>query len=100
MNDNFKLILLMMIVTYIPRLLPFLIISTKNLPKGILRFLMLIPYTTLGALIIPDVFSATPDKPLAGLAGIGFAMIYAWHKGGIIVPVIGSILITLIIFMV
>lgn len=100
MNDNIKLILLMMIVTYIPRLIPFLIVSTENLPKGVLRFLKLVPYAALGALIIPGVFSATSEKPIAGLIGVGFAMLYAWHKGGIIIPVIGSIFITLAIFMI
>lgn len=100
MADNFKLIFLMMLATYIPRLLPFYLVSTKNLPRGVLRFLMLIPYTTLGALIIPGIFYATPEMPVAGLVGIGFAIIYSWNKGGIIIPVLGSIIVTLIIFII
>lgn len=100
MTDNLRLILLMMLVTYIPRVLPFYIVSTENLPRIVLRFLILVPYTTLGALVIPGVFSAIPEMPLASLGGIGFAIIYSWNKGGIIIPVLGSIVVALIIFMI
>lgn len=91
MNKILLLILGMMLVTYIPRLLPFVIVSKQNLPQGIRKFLLFIPTTALGALIIPGVFSAIPEKPAASLVGIGFACIYAWFKGGIIIPVLGSI---------
>lgn len=91
MNRILLLILGMMLVTYIPRFFPFLIISTKNLPPGIRKFLLFIPTTALGALIIPGVFSAIPEKPIASLVGIGFACVYSWYKGGIIIPVLGSI---------
>lgn len=90
-NKMLLLVLGMMLVTYIPRLLPFIIISGQKLPQGIRKFLLFIPPTALGALIIPGVFSAVPGKPLASLVGIGFACIYAWYKGGIIIPVLGSI---------
>lgn len=94
MNNQILLILGMMFVTYIPRLLPFFMVSGKKLPKGLDRFLKFIPYTALGALIIPGVFSAVPEMPEASLLGMGFAFVYAWYKGGIIIPVLGSILMT------
>lgn len=98
MNNLILLILGMMLVTYIPRLLPFLIVSNKNLSAGVGRFLRFIPYTALGALIIPGVFSATPEMPQAAVVGIGFAILYAWYKGGIIIPVLGSVFVTFIMF--
>jgi len=100
MNKILLMILGMTLVTYIPRLLPFLMVSNEDMPKRLRRFLTLIPYTALGALIIPGVFSATPDMPAASLVGISFAVIYAWFKGGIIVPVIGSIVATFIMLVV
>ncbi len=100
MNKILLMILGMTLVTYIPRLLPFLMVSNEDMPKRLRRFLTLIPYTALGALIIPGVFSTTPDMPAASLVGISFAVIYAWFKGGIIVPVIGSIVATFIMLVV
>lgn len=96
MRSQLLLILGMMLVTFIPRLLPFLFVGEKKLPKRLDRFLSFIPYTALGALIIPGVFSATPQMPQASLLGIGFACIYAWLRGGIIIPVIGSVIVTFI----
>lgn len=94
MNNQILLILGMMFVTYIPRLLPLVMVSGKKLPEKLERFLSFIPYTALGALIIPGVFSAIPEMPLVSLLGIGFSFAYALHKGGIIIPVLGSILVT------
>lgn len=99
MSNQIQLILGMMLVTFIPRLLPFLFVSEKKLPQRLDRFLSFIPYTALGALIIPGVFSATPQMPQASLLGIGFACVYAWLRGGIIIPVIGSVLVTFIVLM-
>ncbi|WP_066500436.1 AzlD domain-containing protein [Abyssisolibacter fermentans] len=94
MNNQILLILGMMLVTYIPRLLPFIMASEKKLPVKLNKFLQFIPYTALGALIIPEVFSAIPEMPLASLLGIGFSFVYGWYKGGIIIPVLGSILVS------
>lgn len=96
MNNNTLLILGMMIVTYIPRMIPFAMVSDKKLPSNLKRFLEFIPYTALGALIIPGIFSATPEMPSASLLGICFAFVYGWYKGGIIIPVLGSIMVTFI----
>ncbi len=96
MNSTVQLILGMTLVTYIPRLIPFILVSSESLPKGIKKFLLCIPCTALGALIIPGVFYATPNMPLASIVGIGFAAIYSWYKGGIIIPVLGSVVATFI----
>lgn len=88
------LVLGMMLVTYIPRLFPFLLVVKNKLPKKVEDFLSYIPYTALGALIIPGVFTATSQMPEASLVGIGFAVVYGWYRGGIIVPVFGSVLVT------
>lgn len=99
MNNQILLILAMMLVTYIPRLIPFMMVSNKELPIKLRRFLQFIPYTALGALIIPGVFSATPELPQAALLGVGFAFVYGWYKGGIIIPVIGSVIVTFLMLL-
>lgn len=100
MNNVILLILGMTFVTYIPRLIPFLMLSDRKLPKNLDKFLTFIPYTALGALIIPGVFSAIPGKPIASILGIGFAIIYSWRKGGIIIPISGSIIVALAVLMI
>ena len=94
MSKVIILILGMMIVTYLPRLIPFLMGNQKELPEKFNKFLSYIPATALGALILPGVFNATP---IAGIVGILFAIGYSWYKGGIILPVIGAILSTFIV---
>lgn len=100
MNKIILIVLGMTFVTYIPRLLPFLIVSSSKLPKKVHRFLKLIPYTALGALIIPGAFTAVPQMPLVGILGVSFAFIYSWLRGGVIVPVFGSVLIVFLILII
>ena len=85
------LILGMAAVTYGPRLLPFLFFSRTHIPRRVDAFLKCIPGAAIGALIIPGVVSATPDMPAAALLGLGFTAAYGFFKGGIIVPVLGSV---------
>lgn len=99
--NNYKLLILgMMLVTYIPRFIPFALASKLELPDKLRRFLRYIPYTALGALIIPGVFTATPEMPLAALTGAAFAFIFGWIRGGIIIPVLGAILTTYLVLLI
>ncbi len=47
-------ILGMMIVTYIPRMLPLAILSRVNIPKGVLDWLGYVPVAVLSALLAPE----------------------------------------------
>ncbi|SMB91071.1 Branched-chain amino acid transport protein [Desulfonispora thiosulfatigenes DSM 11270] len=100
MNNIYYIIIGMMVVTYIPRLLPFLFLEKIKLPPKVHRVLTFIPYTALGALIIPGIFTATPSMPIASLLGGAFALVYSWNKGGIIIPVIGAILTTFLVLLI
>ncbi|MCK5767866.1 MAG: AzlD domain-containing protein [Candidatus Atribacteria bacterium] len=99
MNSQLLLILGMMFVTYIPRLLPFAMVLEKKLPSRLVKFLQFIPYAALGALIIPGVFSAIPEMPKISILGISFSFVYAWFKGGIIIPVLGSVLVVFLMLL-
>lgn len=94
MSNKIWIILGMCLVTYIPRVLPLYCIDKIKLRPKWKLFLTYIPYTALGALIIPGAFSATPSIPLAGMLGLLFVCLYSWVKGGIIIPVLGSVIIT------
>ncbi len=78
-------------VTYIPRLLPFLLLTGRTLPPVCKRFLAFIPYTALGALIIPGVIGAVPGRPWVSLAGLATAMAIAWYRRGLILPVVAAV---------
>ena len=51
--DYLWLLLGMGIVTYLPRVLPLLVLAQRNLPQGLLDWLGLIPVAILAALLAP-----------------------------------------------
>ncbi|MDM8536598.1 AzlD domain-containing protein [Desulfobacterales bacterium HSG17] len=97
MSNLIPLILGMAVVTYTPRLLPFLFLSNKTINTRVDAFLKCIPATAIGALIIPGVLTATPDMPLAAIAGMIFTLIAGLWRGGIIIPVLGSVVVTYLV---
>jgi branched-subunit amino acid transport protein len=61
----------MFLVTYIPRLIPFIFARQLTLPPWVQKWLKLFPYAALGALIFPGILGAVPGRPaLAAGAGI------------------------------
>lgn len=100
MSNVMWIVIGMMAVTFIPRLLPFVLISDQGLPKKVTQFLEYVPYAALGALIIPGAISAIPDAPIAAAAGLVFAAVYSYKKGGMIVSVVGGIVITYVVLLV
>ncbi len=93
------LILGMAAVTYLPRLLPLIIVTERPLPQFWKGFLFCIPYTALGALIIPDVYRAIPGEPWAAIIGISAAAVCGWFRKGLILPVLTSIIVVYIILL-
>lgn len=80
-----------MLVTFIPRCLPFLVFSRLNLPRLVKKFLHYIPPAALGALILPGVWTAIPSYSFVAIAGAAIAVICSWFKGGIILTVTLSV---------
>jgi len=100
MKSYLMLILCMGLVTYLPRLLPLITLSHLSLPPIVERFLLCIPYAALGALIVPGVFQATPDLPIAAWVGIGIAIFFSWLKGSLILPVLSSVVATFLVILI
>ena len=88
------LIIGMMVVTFLPRYLPFLTVSRWRLPRFIKRFLKFIPYAALGALILPGAVMAISRNTLAAIAGMVAAILFSWFRKEIILTVIVSVFIT------
>ena len=53
-NEIFVTIIGMGVVTFIPRLLPLLILSSKTLPDVVIKWLRYIPVAVLSAMLLPS----------------------------------------------
>ena len=85
------------IVTFLVKTVPFFIPVSDKIPLGIKRFLSYIPYAALGALIFPGVIQSFPERPLAGILGISTAAFVSWFRGGLLLPVFSSVIITYVV---
>lgn len=76
----YLLIFFMMVVTYIPRALPALHGDKLRMNPFWEKFLSLIPYTALAALIFPGVLNVVPFRPAVGLVGLAAACAASFYK--------------------
>ncbi len=81
----------MALVTYIPRLIPLLMLGDKKMPWFLSNFLQFVPYAVLGALIFPGVLSSTGDAASA-MTGATVAALLALVRLNIMLVVLGGIL--------
>lgn len=92
MKNYLLLILGMMAVTYLPRLVP-LLIMTERPPYPVLRqFLLYIPYAALSALIMSGVMHSASEMRLATVVGVIVAGVCTWFKGGLVLSVVLSVI--------
>lgn len=91
------LILLMMAVTYIPRVLPSFIIGKIKLGARMEKFLKLIPYTAMAALVFPGIFTSVGDKAWYGIVGGAVAAALAYFKCPVVVSVIAAVITDLVL---
>jgi len=90
MSKLISIVILMALVTYIPRLLPILFLNSLKLPEKLEVFLKYIPYAALGALIFPGILDSTGDR-LTALAGGLIAVVLAYFRLNVIFVVFGGI---------
>ena len=90
---NIKLLIVgMATVTIIPRVLPFYIFDIDRLPKVVKNFLECIPYTVLGALILPGGLNGITNEPVVSIICLVVAAVVAWFKSGIVFPIMSAVL--------
>ena len=80
MNNVDIMILGCALVTFIPRLIPAIFVGKINFNNKTEKFLDLIPYTALSALIIPGVLTVDTQLWYIGLIGAIVAAGLAWKK--------------------
>lgn len=100
--DSTKILLLilgMALVTYIPRALPALLVGKIKFGARVEKFLKLIPYTAMSALIFPGVFTVDAERPLIGIAGGAIAGVLAWLKCPVMVCVIAAIAVDFVLYL-
>lgn len=87
----FIAVLLMALVTYIPRVLPIVVFRKEIKNKYIKSFLRYVPYAVLGALTFPDIFSSTGNI-ITAICGTIVALFLAYKEKSLVVVAIGAIL--------
>ncbi|MDD3902936.1 MAG: AzlD domain-containing protein [Sphaerochaeta sp.] len=91
---TFVYILSTALATFAVRVLPYYATFLNRLPKFIAKCLRLLPIAALGPLIFPGVITDFLPQWYAGLAGICASFLCAYLKGGMIFPILLSVLVT------
>lgn len=87
----FIAVILMAMVTYIPRVLPIVIFRKEIKSKYIKSFLHYVPFAVLAALTFPDIFYSTGNIATA-VFGTIVALYLAYREKSLVVVAIGAIL--------
>lgn len=90
MNELLLIVIGMALATYLPRLIPLLILGDKKLPRFLGTFLQFVPYAVLGALVFPGILYSTGQISSA-VAGAIAAFLLAWMRFNIMLVVLGGI---------
>lgn len=92
------LVLGMALVTYIPRALPAALLDRLRLGARMEKFLNLIPYTAMAALIFPGVITVDAN-PIIGIAGGLTALVLAWRRCPLVVCVLAAIGVDFVLYL-
>lgn len=84
-------VVIMALVTYIPRALPLTVIKRKLKSPFLKSFLYYIPYAVLAAMTFPAVFSST-GNPVTAIAGCVGAVLMAFFNLGLLPASIAAVL--------
>ncbi|HIT05101.1 MAG TPA: AzlD domain-containing protein [Candidatus Scybalocola faecipullorum] len=92
-------VLLMALVTYLPRVLPVTIFRKKIKSKYIRSFLDYTPYAVLGALTFPDVFYAT-GHGISAATGAAVAILLGCFNRSLVEVAVAAIVVVYIVEMI
>ena len=93
------IILGMTAATYIPRALPAVILDKLKFSAKVEKFLKLIPYTAMTALIFPGIFTVDTAHPAIGIVGGLVAILLAWRKVQVVLCVLAAIGADILLYM-
>lgn len=98
-TEFFIMILGMTLVTCLPRMLPAVLVGKLKYGRKIEKFLRLIPYTAMAALIFPGVFTVDVN-PIIGIVGGAAAFVLAYFRMPVMVCVLGAIAADFVLYLV
>ena len=84
-----KYLALMAVVTYLIRVIPYILIGKEVKSKFLKSFLAYVPYTVLAAMTIPAIFSAT-DSVYSAVFGLLVGVVVALFEKGLLVVALSS----------
>ena len=93
------LILCMAVTALIPRIIPAVLADKMHFGAKTEKFLKLIPYTAMAALIFPGVLTVDSARPQVGLIGAAVAAVLAWKKCPVMVCVLVSIAAVFVLYL-
>ena len=101
MNERniFLMIILMGLVTYIPRMIPAALVNKIRFGPHLEKFLKLIPYTAMSALIFPGVITVDAANPWMGIAGGSVAAVLALKKCPVMLCVLAAIAVDFVLYL-
>lgn len=82
---------LMALVTYIPRVVPTVMLNNKKLSPFFKSFLQFIPFAALASLVFPQVFYST-DSISSAIIGVIVSITLAFFRLNVITVVFGGII--------
>ena len=88
-------VLIMALVTYIPRVFPLIIFRRQIENIYIRSFLFYVPYAVLAALTFPSIFWCTGNTATA-VAGTAAAVLLAYFEKSLVVVAVAAILVVYI----
>lgn len=91
LQSAFFAVLLMALVTYLPRMLPLAIFRKPLRSRYIKAFLKYVPFAVLGALTFPDIFYSTGTLATA-VCGTVAALILAYFEKSLVTVALGAII--------
>ena len=91
MSGHLIAVLLMAVVTYIPRMLPMVLVKSKIKSNFIKSFLYYVPYAVLGAMIFPGILYSTGSIASA-VVGLTVAVFLAFFNKKLLTVALGAIL--------
>jgi branched-subunit amino acid transport protein len=97
MSNYLPLIIGMGLATYIPRLIPLIFLSKKELNPKVKQFLQYIPYTSLSILIVRGILTSSQDMMLPTFVGIALAGLISYFKSNLVLSVLVGIIASFMI---
>src|SRR5690554_826288 len=90
-NRIIMAVILMAIVTYIPRVLPMVFIKKRLSSRFLRSFLYYVPYAALGAMTFPGILYST-GKISSALIGMSVALVLSYFEKGLLEVAVGAII--------